>query len=150
MDNTIRQIGTISRALDTIANIEFKSLGVSKGQYVHLVRIAEKPGITLRQLSGITYIDETTCSRSINKLEKQGLIYKQQADNNKKNKMLHLTDKGNNIVNIIQAEHEYTNQRIIGMLNDVEIKQLSSLLEKVTVPILEDLSFVKKNGKREY
>lgn len=150
METIIRQIGTISRALDTIANIEFKDLGVSKGQYVHLVRIYENPGITLRQLSKITFIDETTCSRAINKLEKQGLIYKEITSENKKNKMLHLTKQGQEVVAVILKEHRYTNERILSDLNEDEMTVLSTLLSKIERPVLDDLAYVKEHGKRGY
>lgn len=150
MNEIIRQVGTISRALDTIANIEFKDLKVSKGQYVHLVRISENPGITLRQLSKITYIDETTCSRAVNKLESQNLIYKQTTDENKKSKMLHLTKQGEDIVKVILREHDYTNNKITNELTEEETILLSELLEKVISPVLEDLVYVKEHGKRDY
>lgn len=150
METIIRQIGTISRALDTIANIEFKDLEVSKGQYVHLVRIHENPGITLRQLSKTTYIDETTCSRAINKLEKQGLIYKETTNENKKNKMLYLTNKGREVVTVILKEHKYTNERILSGLSEEDMTVLSTLLAKVENPVLDDLRYVKEHGKREY
>lgn len=150
MDMIIRQIGTISRALDTIANIEFKDLGVAKGQYVHLVRIDENPGITLRQLSNITYIDETTCSRSVNKLETNGLIYKQTAEDNKKNKLLYLTEKGQGIVAAIYREHDYTNMRMVENLSAEERVVLTKLLGAVAEPVLADYNQVRKHGKREY
>lgn len=150
MNEIIRQVGTISRALDTIANIEFKDLKVSKGQYVHLVRIFENPGITLRQLSKITYIDETTCSRAVNKLESQNLIYKQTTDGNKKSKMLHLTKQGEDVVKVILREHEYTNNKMTNKLTEEETVLLSELLEKVISPVLEDLAYVKEHGKRDY
>lgn len=150
MEKIIRQVGTISRALDTIANLEFKDLKVSKGQYVHLVRIYENPGITLRQLSKITYIDETTCSRAVNNLEKQGLVYKQTLSDNKKNKLLYLTSQGEDTVQLILREHEYTNNKMIQSLNTDEVNMLSELLAKVAEPVLSDLIYVKKNGRRDY
>ena len=44
-EDILRQIGSISRALDSIANIEFKDLRLNRGQYLYLVRIFEHPGI---------------------------------------------------------------------------------------------------------
>ena len=36
----LREIGIIARALDSIANIEFRYLDLARGQYLYLVRIA--------------------------------------------------------------------------------------------------------------
>ena len=41
----LREIGIIARALDSIANIEFRDLELARGQYLYLVRIGEQPGI---------------------------------------------------------------------------------------------------------
>jgi len=38
--NILREIGIIARALDSIANIEFRDLNLARGQYLYLVRIA--------------------------------------------------------------------------------------------------------------
>jgi hypothetical protein len=41
VEDILREIGSISRMLESIANIEFKEVQLSKGQYIHLVRIFE-------------------------------------------------------------------------------------------------------------
>ena len=38
----LREIGIIARALDSIANIEFRDLELARGQYLYLVRIGER------------------------------------------------------------------------------------------------------------
>ena len=40
-ENILRKIGSISRALDSIANIEFKDLELNRGQYLYLNRVFE-------------------------------------------------------------------------------------------------------------
>ncbi len=49
MKEILREIGMIARALDSISNLEFKELNLSKGQYVYIVRICENPGIIQEQ-----------------------------------------------------------------------------------------------------
>ncbi|MGL4570583.1 MAG: MarR family transcriptional regulator [Clostridium sp.] len=69
MKEILREIGTIARALDSISNIEFKDLELTKGQYLYLVRICENQGIIQEKLADIIKIDRTTTSRAIKKLE---------------------------------------------------------------------------------
>ena len=45
MTEILRDLGKIARALDSIANIEFKEFSLTRGQYLYLVRIYENPGI---------------------------------------------------------------------------------------------------------
>ena len=43
MAEILREIGMIARALDSIANIEFKEFDLTRGQYLYLIRICENP-----------------------------------------------------------------------------------------------------------
>ena len=70
----LREIGIIARALDSIANIEFRDLDLARGQYLYLVRIAEQPGMIQEELSEVLKVDRSTVARSVKKLEERGLI----------------------------------------------------------------------------
>ena len=70
----LREIGIIARALDSIANIEFRDIDLARGQYLYLVRIKENPGIIQEVLSDLLKVDRSTVARSVKKLEEKGLI----------------------------------------------------------------------------
>lgn len=91
--DTLRKIGTISRALDSIANIEFKQIKLTRGQYLYLVRIYENPGMISDRIAEILSVDRTTAARSIQKLERQELVVKKSDPNNKKIRHLFVTEK---------------------------------------------------------
>ncbi len=84
MNDILREIGMIARALDSISNIEFKDLDLTRGQYLYLVRIYENPGIIQEKLAEMIKVDRTTAARAIKKLEMQGFIQKQPDEQNKK------------------------------------------------------------------
>ena len=60
----LREIGIIARALDSIANIEFRDIDLARGQYLYLVRIAENPGIIQEELSDLLKVDRSTVVQS--------------------------------------------------------------------------------------
>ena len=103
MTEILREIGTIARALDSISNVEFKDLELSKGQYLYLVRIYEQPGIILEELANCLKVDKTTASRAIKKLVANGLIERRTQLDNKKNKPLFVTKKGAQIYPTLRA-----------------------------------------------
>lgn len=74
MIDILREIGMIDRALDSIANIEFKQIDLARGQYLYVVRIYEHPGIISEQLSNLIKVDRTTIARAVKKLEKMALL----------------------------------------------------------------------------
>lgn len=150
MKDILRNIGVIARALDSISNIEFKELNLSKGQFVYLVRICENPGIIQEKLVDMLKIDRATASRAIKNLEKNELITKQQDNNNKKNKLLFPTKKGLELYPLIIRENEYSNSVALKEFSESEINILSEALDKVKDNIADDWLYVKKGNKRNY
>ncbi|HHQ0292571.1 TPA: MarR family winged helix-turn-helix transcriptional regulator [Listeria innocua] len=150
MKDILRDIGVIARALDSISNIEFKELNLAKGQFIYLVRICENQGIIQEKLVDILKIDRTTASRAIKNLEKNGLIIKKQDKNNKKNKLLFPTEKGQQLYPLIIRENEYSNAVALKGFTEAEINMLTDALKQVKENIADDWLYVKKGNKRSY
>lgn len=150
MKDILRDIGIISRALDSISNIEFKELDLAKGQFVYLVRICEHPGIIQEKLAEMIKIDRTTASRAITKLENNGFIEKRSGEDNQKNKRLFPTEKGREIYPFIMRENEYSNKVALQGFTEEEVDELAKALEKVKDNISNDWMNVKKGHKRNY
>lgn len=150
MKDILREIGMIARALDSISNIEFKEVDLTKGQYLYLVRIYEHPGIIQEKLAEMIKVDRTTASRAIQKLEAQGLIHKKDDETNKKIKRLYATDKGEQTYPFLKREGDYSNGVALAGLSTEETDNLFELLQRVRANIEVEWDFVKKGNKREY
>lgn len=150
MAEILRDIGMIARALDSISNIEFKEVDLTRGQYLYLVRICENPGIIQEKLAEMIKVDRTTTARAIKKLESNGMIERLEDKENKKIKKLYPTKKGAEIYPFIIRENNYSNAVTLNGLSDEEAKQLEYLLKKVCKNVSEDWNFVKKGNKRIY
>ena len=146
----LRDIGKIARALDSIANIEFKEYQLSKGQYLYLIRIFENPGIIPDRLAEMINVDRTTAARAIKKLEEKGFIRKEADDVNKKIRRLFVTEDGAKLVPIIQLENQYSNQIALQNLSKKEIEAFSKALKIVAATIDKEWTSVKKGNKRPY
>lgn len=150
MKEILREIGMIARALDSISNIEFKEVELTKGQYLYLIRICEHPGIIQEKLAEMIKVDRTTAARAIKKLEIQGLIEKKNDDNNKKIKKLFPTDKGEKVYPFLMREGEYSNRVALSGFSQEETDIIYNLLQRIRKSIEVDWEFVKKGNKREY
>jgi DNA-binding MarR family transcriptional regulator len=150
MKEVLREIGVIARCLESISNIEFKELGLSKGQYLYLVRICENHGIIPDKLAEMIKVDRTTAARAIKKLEEQGLIEKRNDSENKKIKRLYPTEKGTRIYPFLNREDEHSNKVALSGFSQEEIDTIYNLLRRVRKNIEVDWEFVKKGNKREY
>ncbi|MBO0449098.1 MarR family transcriptional regulator [Enterococcus sp. MJM12] len=150
MTEILRDLGKIARALDSIANIEFKEFALTRGQYLYLVRIYENPGIIQEKLAEMIKVDRTTAARAIGKLEKNGLIEKQPQSDNKKNKSLFVTNKGAKLAPVIQAENQYSNKVALKGFSEPEMQQLAAYLSRVQENIASEWELVKKGVTRQY
>ena len=102
MTDILREIGMIARALDSISNIEFKELSLTRGQYLYLVRVCENPGIIQEKIAELIKVDRTTAA--IKRLEEQGFNYRQEDAINKKIKRIYATEKGKTFIQSLCAK----------------------------------------------
>jgi DNA-binding MarR family transcriptional regulator len=150
MEDILREIGSISRMLESIANIEFREVQLSKGQYIYLVRIFENEGIIPERLAERIKVDRTTLSRAVKKLEENGFILKESDKENKKIKHLYTTAKGKQAVQLIIRENNYSNKVAIQQLSALERKNLAEMLKKIKSSVEVDWVNVKNGIKRDY
>ncbi|CAN2251823.1 transcriptional regulator (MarR family, polyamine export and degradation) [Bacillus subtilis] len=150
MNDILREIGMIARALDSISNIEFKDLDLTRGQYLYLVRIYENPGIIQEKLAEMIKVDRTTAARAIKKLEIQGFIQKQPDEQNKKIKKLFPTEKGKKVYPLLRREGEHSMEVALSGFTPEEKETIFKLVHRVRKNIERDWEYVKKGHKRDY
>ena len=148
--SVLREIGIIARALDSIANIEFRDIELARGQYLYLVRIAENPGIIQEELSELLKVDRSTVARSVKKLEAKGLVQQKAAKDNKKNKEWFVTEKGKKLYPFILSENDYSEETSLQGFSQAEVQALEKMLVRVRENITGDWEAVKKGQKRNY
>lgn len=146
----LREIGIIARALDSIANIEFRDLELARGQYLYLVRIGEHPGIIQEELSDLLKVDRSTVACSVKKLADKGFIRELNDHSNQKIKKWILTEKGQALYPFILAEHAYSEKAALKGFSQAEILQLEKWLAKMSENVAADWELVKKGQKRNY
>lgn len=150
MQEILREIGMIARALDSISNIEFKEHALTKGQYLYLVRICEHPGIIQEKVAEMIKVDRSTAARAIQKLELNGFIEKKEDDHNKKIKKLFPTEKGKSVYPFIRRENKHSDAVALKGFSESEAETILALLQRVRSNVEADWDFVKKGHKRQY
>jgi DNA-binding MarR family transcriptional regulator len=150
MTSNLREIGMIARALDSISNLEFKAIDLTKGQYLYLARIAENPGIIQEELSEMIMVDRTTVARAVKKLLADGMVVKRDSAENLKIKHLEVTDKGRELYDVIKRENDYSEKVALQGFTADEVQTLNGLLHRMRENVASDWNAVKKGHQREY
>lgn len=109
LDNEIlREIGTLSRAIHSKSDLQFKAYQLQKGQFIFLTRVCENPGINLIQLSNKLKVDKTTTTKAIQKLIAGGYLQKKKNDLDSRAYQLYPTHKALEVYDLV-IEEENTN-----------------------------------------
>ncbi|WP_054645710.1 MarR family winged helix-turn-helix transcriptional regulator [Secundilactobacillus oryzae] len=148
MANILRSIGVIARALDSIANIEFKQYDLTRGQYLYLVRICENPGIIQERLAEMIRVDRTTAARAIQRLAENDFIERRFDEQNHKTKHLYPTVKGTETNEIIKRENVYSTEVALKGFDADERQTAEALLDRIATNIDADWNAVKKKAKK--
>lgn len=149
-EDPLRAIGIVARALDSIANIEFQAVALTRGQYLYLVRIAEAPGLIQEDLVNLLKVDRATVARSVMKLCHQGLVAKHPDPANAKRQRLFPTTAGLTAYDLIKRENDYSRRQSLRGMSASEVATLTRLLNQMCVNVDADWQLVKRGGKRHY
>lgn len=100
----LRFVGTLSRAINSKADLKYKQFDLQKGQYMFLTRVCENPGINFVDLSDMLKVDKTTTTKAVNKLIDIGYLNKQQDERDKREYKLTPTKKALEVYEFIIEE----------------------------------------------
>jgi DNA-binding MarR family transcriptional regulator len=126
----------IEKLIQVLSSEESKYISTSKlktlssTQIHHIDLIYHERNPTLSELAKALKVTKPTVTNSIDKLEKLGLVFKIQSDDDRRIQHLHLTKKGMEISKLHDKFHSVFTEKLVSNLNDKEIKQLSAILEK--------------------
>lgn len=142
--NILKEIGAITRCINSISDIKYKSVNLQKGQFVFLIRVCENPGINQIELSNLLKVDKTTTTKAIQKLIKIGYIQKKQDEFDKRMWRLYPMPKGLDAYSYIIDTENKSNKDYYSNLNDQEKELLFNLLKVIRQNIENDWRKVKK------
>ena len=127
-----RLVGMVSRSYYNYLNSKFKSLNINPTQLSFLFEIKCKKNINQHDLSTNCSIDKGAVARALRKLEEQGLVKREVDENNRRQNMLSLTEKG----------HETLEQAMIILDNwEKEVyKDITAEEKEITHDVLKKIS----------
>ncbi len=120
--------GVISRSLAERYSRQF-DLSIHEWRVVAI--LGEKPGLTARQVCDLASLDKVNISRAIEKLESSGRLKRQVMPKDRRSFSLHLTDKGQDVLErIIPIAKEFENN-LLSSLSAEDLDNLREILKKL-------------------
>ena len=86
---------------------------------------------TINRLSDLTVVDRTTLSRTLDRMERNGLVARKRVEADKRSYEMRLTAAGRAMLRRIWPVMSYHNTRAIAGLSEREMAQLRAIIEKM-------------------
>jgi DNA-binding MarR family transcriptional regulator len=109
-----------------------KNYDISLDQWIILSRIYQNEGSNQKKLAEVSNKDRAVITRILNILENKGLIERKNSHHDKREFLIYLTDKGNDLYGETSAIISQNSQKINSIFSDSELEQFKSLLDKLS------------------
>lgn len=132
-------IAVTSRLMDRALNGRLKKYGVSFGQWPFLMTLWAEEGLTQRELSRRVSNEEATTTRTLDRMEADGLIRREANITDRRQRIIYLTSKGRSLRDKLVPEALAVSHLTTGQLTPKEVAALRAALKKM-VGTLKELS----------
>ena len=124
----------ISRTQSQIRKLflpKLRPYGITPEQWVLFATLSEEEGISVTDLSNVSFKDKPYTTRLIADLEEQGLIRREENQDDRRSSLIFLTAKGRKLREEIVTMVSEFHQWMIEPLSEKEVQELKHLLNKV-------------------
>ena len=104
---------------------------LSVPQWRVLAALTDLGSATINRLSDLTVVDRTTLSRTLDRMEKQGLVARKRVEADKRSYEIRLTAGGRAMFRRIWPVMNYHNTRAIAGLSPQELARLRTIINKM-------------------
>jgi DNA-binding MarR family transcriptional regulator len=123
----------LRRAQQISVSLFFDELdaGITPIQYAVLRTVKEYPGVDQVTIAGLVAIDKSTAATVAIRLEEKGLLTRDKDPNDRRQRQLHLTVKGDRLLDSLVPAVHRLRDRILKPFTATEKKQFVTLLAKL-------------------
>ncbi|MBU8918424.1 MarR family transcriptional regulator [Bacillus sp. FJAT-29953] len=126
-------LGKALQKVNQVSKSKLSSYGVTPVQYALLRQLWRKDGQFGFELAVRLQLDSATITGIIDRLEQNGFIDRRVDPNDRRNKLVFLTDKGRSMEVPLCQKMDEMNEEVMSDLSDVEIQQFKKILYDIGI-----------------
>ncbi|NHK27545.1 winged helix-turn-helix transcriptional regulator [Parvularcula flava] len=107
--------------------------GITIAEWRVMALVSQYDEVRAQTVVDKTPMDKVAVSRAVASLVEKGLLEKRTSETDRRSALLHLSEKGSDIANEIQAVAKSHNDDVLQALNKTELAALQGLLDKLIV-----------------
>ncbi|MCG9676794.1 MarR family transcriptional regulator [Vibrio sp. Isolate24] len=114
---------------------ELKKHGLTIALWPTLMCLWEEEGVTQREIAQKSKVENSTTTRTLDKLEKLGLVERQADPNSRRSFRIYLTDEGRALRKTLTPIPVAINKKMLSSLEPEEQREIIRLLQKMVAAI---------------
>ncbi|CAH7433511.1 Transcriptional regulator, MarR family [Vibrio chagasii] len=116
-------------------DVELKKYGLTIALWPTLMCLWEEEGLTQRDIAAKSKVENSTTTRTLDKLEKLDLVERRADPNSRRSFRIYLTEKGKELEKDIIPVPDRVNKELMSALDADEQQQMIGLLKKMVAAI---------------
>ncbi|WP_061018929.1 MarR family winged helix-turn-helix transcriptional regulator [Vibrio splendidus] len=128
-------INVIANKASKDFDLELKKHGLTIALWPTLMCLREEEGITQRDIAAKSKVENSTTTRTLDKLEKLELVERRADPNSRRSFRIYLTEKGKALEEQLISIPARLNKELMSELDEQEQQQILKLLQKMVAAI---------------
>lgn len=114
---------------------ELKKHGLTVALWPTMMCLWEEEGVTQRDIAEKSKVEKSTTTRTLDKLERLGLVERQPNPHSRRSFRIYLTDEGRALKDTLLPIPVAVNKEVLSSLHEVEQKEMIRLLQKMVAAV---------------
>ncbi|WP_114765470.1 MarR family winged helix-turn-helix transcriptional regulator [Vibrio rhodolitus] len=128
-------INVVAGRAEKMFDAELKKHGLSVALWPTMMCLWEEEGVTQRDIAAKSKVENSTTTRTLDKLEKLGLVERRADPNSRRTHRIYLTAQGRELEKALIPIPVEINQQMLSSLDQEEQQQMITLLQKMVAAI---------------
>lgn len=120
-----------TKTLEAHAQLSVDALGMCYSDFAVLEALLHKGPLPVNVLGKKVLLTSGSMTAAVDRLERRGLVERQNDENDRRARIVYLTDRGRKAIRKLFKEHERDMERPVSCLTKREIESLAGILRKL-------------------
>ncbi len=127
----------VARLMRTVFDRRVKALGLTRPQWLAIVRLKRRPGASQSELADMMEIERAPAGKIVDRLQERGWVERRPDPGDRRINRIFLTDLGERVHAAIWPIAQSTVADALGHLSEAEVNRLNLLLARVKSRLVE-------------
>ena len=137
------RLGVLARLLRHLFDRHVANLGVTRSQWSMIIVVARRPGATQRVIAEALEMSEASAGRLIDRLCAEGLLRRQERDDDRRARAVYLTDKATPVLAKLSEIARENEDNIFRGFEPEELERLNGYLDRLYANMTQDTRSVR-------